>query len=999
VLFLKQAEITKMKSIKKISLGLSLVISLLAIFLTIVPAHKTLGLGFGVDPFAGAKYTMPVTGTITVTIREDTQGHTLPLTFSNSTKSPLVYKSQSYFCTTTNSNYSQAITSPPGPAIITLGKAPSGSTISGVLNVWWANTGAGGACNSSDNNKTISITNNDPSTGGSGGLPKTLIYNGATYNLIDPAYPLYGVNQQQGSDCYGGSVMLTNAKATSGTAYLGLVGNGGVTSLKPSLIKQGASSGVINLVPSCGFQDPKANTAGYSGTISSGVLNAAVPAVNGGSCSPPGAKQDGLICGGTDGSSCTSQGCVWAAATPIPTNTSGSCEANFNSGFEWIICGALKLADKAASGFSDFIENQLCFNTGATSSTGGVVCNGNDNLTEGVKGAWAIFKNIASALLVIVLLIMVISQAIGGGLFDAYTVRKMLPKIVAAVILMQLSWVLFKWAIDLSNDLGQAIQSLLFAPFGGANNVQLDKMVGNSVATHSVGTNNTWAFFTVLAAGTAAIANLPGLLTLGLFVVVSLATAFFVLILRKLLIILLIILAPIAFIAWVLPGTERYWKMWRENFVKLLAMFPLIMGLIAGGRIFAYITSGGSQPASASLHLAVIHLGGVPIPYLASVTSFADIAIIVFAYFGPYLMLPKAFSWGGQFMSAAADQVNNRLTKRTMEKGREGVKGITERYQGRRGKAYDPNAFIGNRILNRVGSGHFLPTKRSQRLAIAAGDKWSQERDDQALATIKRRGEKVLAEGYETFARTEDGELAKYSKDAAGNKLKDANGKNIMIKVATKAEADVDKLTGVGAMKQMWVDLAEEGDANERKMAIRQLTATSSWPEVQTSFTKNGKRVIDTADWATSITTSTEDYPRVLRSRVDATPHIEDSAVRALGDQLKLTPGMSSVEQLRFKSQYRIKYAIEKQLDNEGFQTQSDGFWEEAARMASANSTPEEAARGAEIQAALKKRFQAIHDIGGTTPQVLLGHLKNGGPLQGFVETALGDKLDAYIRT
>lgn len=686
------------------------------------------------------------------------------------------------------------------------------------------------------------------------------------------------------------------------------------------------------------------------------------------------------------------------------TNTQApTCESNFDSGFEWIICGGLKLADAAAGGFSNFVDDQLCFKTGPTSSTGGVICHGNDNLNDNVKTAWGIFKNIATALLVIVMLVMVISQAIGGGPFDAYTVRKMLPKLVVAVILMQISWVLFKWTIDLSNDLGKGIQNLMYAPFGGADNMQLDKLIGNAAQTHTVGTNNTWAFFTILAGLGGAIANLPGLLTLALFVVVALATAFFVLILRKILIILLIILAPVALIVWILPGTQRYWKMWQDNFTKLLLMFPLIMALIAGGRIFAYIVSGGAQPATGLLpHLAVAHIAGIPVPYFSSVSSFADIAIIVFAYFGPYLLLPKAYTWGGQFMSAAVSQVNDRISKPTMEKGREGVKGIGERYHGRFGKAYDPNAFIGKRVFNRLASGHFMPTPRSQRLAIAAGDKWSQERDEQALAKIKRMGEKVMAEGYKTYVRTDDGDLAKYARDADGNILEDAEGKKIKIKVATEAEAEVDVKRGVAAMKQMWVDLAEDGDSNEAKMAVRQLIATSSWPEIQGSFTRSGKRVIETAAWAPSVTTSPEDYPKVLRSRVDATPHIEDGAKRALEAKLKETPGMSETEQIRFKSQYRIKYAIENQLDNEGFQTQSDGFWQEVARMSDPTDpslTAEEKARAAEIQASLRKRFEAIRDIGGTAPQQLLGHLKNGGDLQKAVEKALGTSIDTYIPT
>lgn len=340
------------------------------------------------------------------------------------------------------------------------------------------------------------------------------------------------------------------------------------------------------------------------------------------------------------------------SGTSAPDN---SCAAQFNHPFAWAICPALDLADSAAGAFNSFIENQMCFNTGSTSSTGGVVCSGQNNLTDSVHRSWSIFRNIATVLLVLVMLIMVISQAIGGGPFDAYTVRKLLPKIVAAVIIMQLSWVLFKWAIDLSNDLGIAIRDLMFAPFGGGGKLQLDQIVGTNLGTHTAGTNDTFAFFAVLAGGVGLFAlSIPGLAMLAFYAVMALLTAFIVLIFRKLLLIMLIIAAPLALVAWILPGTERYWKLWSDNFTKLLLMFPMIMGLIAAGRIFASITAGNTASMFSHPLFGIAHLGNLPVPYVASVTGFVDLAIIVVAYFGPYFLLPQTYKWGGAAMGAAA---------------------------------------------------------------------------------------------------------------------------------------------------------------------------------------------------------------------------------------------------------------------------------------------------------------------------------------------------------
>lgn len=345
-----------------------------------------------------------------------------------------------------------------------------------------------------------------------------------------------------------------------------------------------------------------------------------------------------------------------------------SCESNFNDGFNWVMCPALDLADSTAGAFNGFIEGQLCVNTGSVSSTGNPTCDGTNILGDpthnGIKNAWSIFKNLASALLVIIMLVMVIAQAIGGGPIDAYTIRKVLPKLVIAVIAMQLSWYFLRFAIDVSNDAGRGIADLMYYPFGGASNLGLDKLVGANLGTHTTGTNDTFAFFAVIAGGVGLLAlSLPGLLLMALYVVIALLTAFIVLIFRKLLLIMLIITAPLALVAWILPGTDNYWKLWKDNFTKILMMFPMIMALIAAGRIFAYITAGSPSGSIFIPHLAVAHLGPISIPYFASATSFIDLAIILVAYFGPYFFLPKTYKWGGAAMGAIGKGVQAGVEK------------------------------------------------------------------------------------------------------------------------------------------------------------------------------------------------------------------------------------------------------------------------------------------------------------------------------------------------
>ena len=60
--------------------------------------------------------------------------------------------------------------------------------------------------------------------------------------------------------------------------------------------------------------------------------------------------------------------------------------------------------------------------------------------------------------------------------------------------------------------------------------------------------------------------------------------------LRQIIVILLAVLSPIALVLYIMPGTEKVWKMWWNSFWGVLIMFPLIEAFIAFGSVFSKIT-------------------------------------------------------------------------------------------------------------------------------------------------------------------------------------------------------------------------------------------------------------------------------------------------------------------------------------------------------------------------------------------------------------------------
>src|SRR3989344_654823 len=156
--------------------------------------------------------------------------------------------------------------------------------------------------------------------------------------------------------------------------------------------------------------------------------------------------------------------------TTPPGGSTGDNEACYKNdwGLSWLFCPLIEGASKVSERLYGFVEDQLKFVFPA--SIGGD--------KGGVRDAWNSIRILVSGLVVILMLVMVISQAIGSGPFDAYTIRKMVPRLVAGVILIQLSWPVFGWIINSVDVIGRGLADIMYAPFGGASKMNLLSLLG-----------------------------------------------------------------------------------------------------------------------------------------------------------------------------------------------------------------------------------------------------------------------------------------------------------------------------------------------------------------------------------------------------------------------------------------------------------------------------------------------------------------------------------------
>lgn len=301
-----------------------------------------------------------------------------------------------------------------------------------------------------------------------------------------------------------------------------------------------------------------------------------------------------------------------------------SCNAGWNP-LNWIICGIVDGLVPIVQGIDNLINNLLLI--GVPSNTQSVqpsqIFNTNNKTANDYYIAWLSFRNIALGILVIIALMIILSQASGFEIVDAYTVRKAMPRLIIAAIAISLSWQLLEFLVYMSNVIGVSIKWLLLKPFANMpDNANLSG--GGDVAV------------SLLAA--------LGLRSLGIFGVLSfIATAaiavfvaFIVLILRQIVVILLIILSPIAMVSSILPNTQKIYKAWWDSFSKALIMFPLIVGLITAGRIFSVISVNADKARAANQVIGIV------------------------AYFAPYFMLPITFKLAGGIMGNVGGFIHNK---------------------------------------------------------------------------------------------------------------------------------------------------------------------------------------------------------------------------------------------------------------------------------------------------------------------------------------------------
>lgn len=263
----------------------------------------------------------------------------------------------------------------------------------------------------------------------------------------------------------------------------------------------------------------------------------------------------------------------------------------------WVICPAMSMMADVTTWVAGQLQSYLAFNPFSSSGGGDI------------KRVWSSLLAIANSLLVVAFLVVIFSQSTSVGL-SSYGVKRMLPRIIAAAILMNLSYYICQILVDLSNIAGVGVAGLVSSATSGTFADNVEQVSNLSKILVGAGIIAIVAFFFLIP------------------VALSFLAVIFTIAARNALIVLLVMVAPLAFAAWILPNTEKYFRKWWELLVNLLLLFPLVMLVFSASIVAANViastppSSGqGSTELNGMIALLVLALPLFAMPFMFKVAG------------------------------------------------------------------------------------------------------------------------------------------------------------------------------------------------------------------------------------------------------------------------------------------------------------------------------------------------------------------------------------------
>lgn len=263
--------------------------------------------------------------------------------------------------------------------------------------------------------------------------------------------------------------------------------------------------------------------------------------------------------------------------TPESSDTSTSCTDQVGA-IGWLVCPTTGFLANAIDALYDAIEGLL------------VVEPLSSNTDSPIFIVWNYARNISNIVFVILLLVIIYSQITGLGI-NNYGIKRTLPRIIVAAILVNLSFLIASVAVDISNIFGASLRDFLAnvgesAIASGTVNPEVNINVADVFAAVATGGSILGVSVAVAGGFSALLALLIPVIVGG---VISVAVGLFTISLRQSVISLLVMISPLAFVAYLLPNTEKYFEKWLKVFMQMIIFYPMFSLLFGASRLAGWV--------------------------------------------------------------------------------------------------------------------------------------------------------------------------------------------------------------------------------------------------------------------------------------------------------------------------------------------------------------------------------------------------------------------------
>lgn len=403
----------------------------------------------------------------------------------------------------------------------------------------------------------------------------------------------------------------------------------------------------------------------------------------------------------------------------------------------WILCPVLKIVSEGVDDIYDSYVQEQFLEIDPTK----VTVNGS------IYKSWAVIRNVANIIFVILFLIVLLSQLTGIGLTN-YSIKKMLPRLIVIAVVVNVSFLVCQFAVDVSNVLGYGLNAL----FDGMSSTAGLTGSLNQATSATTGGVATWVEILGVAIAASTIGSwlIPLLLTL-LSCAISVFFGAIILAARQAAVYILIVLAPAAIVCYALPNAKRaIFDRWLKIFTSMLMVFPICGALVGGGFFASNILLSASS-------------GGFFLTLVAMLLRVAPFFLIPSLVRGSMTALGNA--------GARISNLGNRLggfTTGTIRKS-DAYQRAAELGEQARGRGIA----LRHRILSGITGGRYTGSRGSKRrLARAVGLQESRLRGDAKAGAIAAGGFLTRGQASDIMAAATASEEDQGIKDAeAGFKL------------------------------------------------------------------------------------------------------------------------------------------------------------------------------------------------------------------------------------